>query len=117
MSDAPDAEEPSFPLLWDVFPSQYHDREDYRNLTLNVDVKGVYLRGLAGPALSTSHRLDLPFPLRSAVTGGDYQRRGDDSAASDGTALPLLVGDLGTGQSSGGYGAYDYEYGATVTYW
>ena len=86
---------PEFPLLWNSFSMPQFEVGDDANLSLNVDGKGAHLRGLSGQSLSPSHRADLPFPLRSAVTADDYRRHGGISA--DGAALPLLAGDLHRG--------------------
>ena len=105
MAANPDATEPSFPLLWDEFPSRFFDLEDYANFTLNVEGKGAYLTSLSGDDQSTSHRLHVPFPLQSAIADGDQQhherQHGDVSSSSDRAALPLLAGDISRGASIG----------------
>ncbi|KAF0304700.1 hypothetical protein FJT64_023551 [Amphibalanus amphitrite] len=100
-SSAPEG--PPFPLLWNQEPLYWYDLPDADNGTLNMDAKGVYLPGGWDEPLRTSQRLDLPFPLRSAVGGELYRPHSHDAERDgvEGAALPLLAGDLGKGQSQG----------------
>ena len=96
--DAPEPGQPPFPLLWDANPIKWYDLDDTANATLNMEGKGVYLPAEWDQPLASSHRLDLPFPLRSAVSSDLYRTRGDAGDGRDGAALPLLAGALSKGR-------------------
>ena len=96
MASADGAERPAFPLLWDTEPLKWFDMDDSANATLGLDGKGVYLPERWDGPLVSAHRLHLPFPLRSLVSG-DLYRHGADGEHADGAALPLLAGSLAKG--------------------
>ncbi|XP_037079248.1 uncharacterized protein LOC119100246 [Pollicipes pollicipes] len=88
-------ETPQYALLWDSIHNLRGDLEDRYNLTLNVDGKGLYLSGLGEEDVSASHRLNVPFPLRSSTTAADYDDQQDPARADcDGAAFPFLTGAL-----------------------